>query len=117
MTKSKTPCCLIYITTPDDGTAETLGRMLVEERFAAAVNIVPGVTSFYHWQGAVREGRELLLVAKTKRSLADALIARVEGDHSYHCPGILVVPIEAGHEPYLAWLIAETRALSEPPET
>ena len=33
------------------GEAAVLARTLVEKRLAACVNVIPGVTSFYFWEG------------------------------------------------------------------
>ena len=37
----------VHVTTPDASTAERLARVLVEERLAACVQVVPGVRSYY----------------------------------------------------------------------
>ena len=59
---------LVMVTVPSAAEARTLGRALVEARLAASVNIAPGITSFYWWDGAVREGAEALLFAKTRET-------------------------------------------------
>ncbi|MEE8241309.1 MAG: divalent cation tolerance protein CutA, partial [Nitrospirales bacterium] len=40
---------------------ERIARSLLEERLAACVNIVPGVRSFFWWEGKVQEEAEVLL--------------------------------------------------------
>ena len=101
--------CLIYATVGDTAEAERIGRTLVSERLAAAANLVPGVRSFYWWEGEVRGGAEVLLVLKTCTDLADRAVERIKGLHSYVCPGIVVVPIAGGNQDYLDWIAAETR--------
>lgn len=51
-----------YITVPTAEVGRRLARHLVTRRLAACVNIVPGVTSVYEWQGRLEEDAELLLV-------------------------------------------------------
>jgi periplasmic divalent cation tolerance protein len=46
-----------------------LAHAVVERRVAACVNILPGVTSVYRWQGAVESATEHLLVIKTSAYL------------------------------------------------
>lgn len=101
---------LIYMTAGSVDEARRIGSALVEERLAACVNLVDGVRSLYQWQGAVAEGREVVLIAKTRADLVDRLTARITGLHSYDCPCVVAVPIDAGHSPFLAWISQQTAA-------
>jgi periplasmic divalent cation tolerance protein len=89
------------------GTAEDaarIARALVERRLAACVNVLSGVRSFYRWKGVVEEGEERLLVIKTRRDRFEALREALVALHPYELPEAIVLPIDAGHAPYLAWL-------------
>jgi periplasmic divalent cation tolerance protein len=88
--------------------AERIASALVEERLAACINLVDGLTSIYRWQGAVERAAEVLLVIKTRRTSAARLIARLGALHSYDVPEAIVLPIAAGSRPYLQWLLGET---------
>ncbi len=101
---------LIYITTASQEEAEHIGRTLVEERLAACANILPQHLSFYWWQGRLQEDYEIIVIAKTRRELLDALVARVLELHSYECPCVVALPITGGHAAYLQWVYQETRA-------
>ena len=101
--------CLITVTVADAAEAERIGRTLVAERLAAAANVLPGLRSFYWWQGELRTGAEALLVLKTRTDLADGAVARLTALHSYICPGVVVVPIAGGNPAYLDWISAETQ--------
>ena len=102
---------LIYITTPTKEEARTIGRVLVEKRMAACVNIVEGMESIYRWEGKIEEARECILIAKTHYSKVKALTDQVLKLHSYECPSIISVTIteDEGHEDYLKWIIKETK--------
>jgi periplasmic divalent cation tolerance protein len=95
---------LAYITAKDLGEAERLGKNLVESKFAACVNILPGMHSIYRWQGKVEDANEVLVIAKTDDSLGEALIAEVKRLHSYECPCVLLLPVSGGNVDYLRWL-------------
>jgi periplasmic divalent cation tolerance protein len=86
--------------------AERIALALVDERLAACVNRVPGVSSTYRWQGQVCTDREELLIIKSTAAQFDALRARIVALHGYSVPEIIALPVGAGHEPYLAWVAA-----------
>jgi periplasmic divalent cation tolerance protein len=88
--------------------AESLASQLVDAQLAACVNIVPGVTSVYRWQGAVHKDPELLLVVKTRAALLEALTARVRQLHPYDEPEVLALPAAGGSSSYLRWVLDST---------
>lgn len=96
---------LVLVTCPPDAAAG-LARALVEQRVAACVNVLPGLTSVYRWQEAVEEAGESLLVAKTTAAGYPALEAAVRAWHPYELPEIVAVDIAAGLPAYLQWLAA-----------
>ena len=95
---------VVLVTAPDSEVAAELARRLVEEGLAACVNLVPGVRSIYRWQGAVQEDAEILLIAKTRAALVDALVTRVRALHPYELPEVVALAVVAGSEPYLDWV-------------
>lgn len=100
---------LVLATFPDEETAARVARALVTEELAACVNLVPGARSIYRWQGAVEEAAEVLGVIKTTRTAAARMIARLVELHPYEVPEAIVLEIEGGHAPYLAWLTGAVR--------
>ena len=97
---------LALTTLPSAEAAATVARTLVEEQLAACVNIVPGVRSIYRWQGAVVDDAEVLCLIKTTRDRVDAMTARLVALHPYDVPELITLPIDGGHTPYLAWVLA-----------
>ena len=100
----------VYTTWPSVVEAEEAGRAIVERRLAACVNIFPGMISHYWWQGALERGEEVVMIIKTRASLAQAVSEAVKEMHSYATPAILVLPIESVDRAYLGWIMAETEA-------
>ncbi len=100
----------VYTTYPSLVEAERTGRMLVERRLAACVNILPGMISHYWWEGRIERGEEVVMIIKTRASLAEGVRAAVKAMHSYTTPAILVLPIAGGEPGYLEWLMTETEA-------
>jgi len=84
--------------------AGKIARLLVEERLAACVNVVPGIRSTYRWQGAVETADECLLVIKTSRALFEEVRAAIEKNHSYEVPEVIALPLVEGAPNYMNWL-------------
>lgn len=95
---------LILTTSPDMSFAQTIARVLVEERLAACVNILPPMKSIYRWRGAVESADEHLLIIKTRVRDYAAVQGRIQELHSYELPEVIAVPIVNGLPGYLAWL-------------
>jgi periplasmic divalent cation tolerance protein len=95
---------IVLCTTPDRETAELIADTLVSQQLAACVNILPGVTSVYRWQGAIEHGEELLLVIKTSQRVWPMLEAQIQALHPYELPEIVAVPIKTGEAEYIQWL-------------
>jgi periplasmic divalent cation tolerance protein len=93
---------LVIAPSPDVGAA--LGRALVDERLAACVNVIPGLTSIYRWQGQREEASECLLVIKTDETRYAELERRVLELHPYTIPEVLALPVERGAPAYVEWL-------------
>jgi periplasmic divalent cation tolerance protein len=91
--------------------AEHIATALVEERLAACVSIIPGLTSVYRWHGVVERATEQLLLIKTTEEQRVALEQRLGEIHSYETPEILEVPITGGSQKYLSWLRAQVAAV------
>jgi len=98
----------VYTTFPSLVEAEQTGRVLVERRLCACVNILPGMISYYWWQHAIERGEEVVMLVKTKASLTEKVRAALRQMHSYNTPAILVLPIEAVDPDYHAWIVAST---------
>lgn len=101
---------VIYCTCPDLTVAERIAATVVGERLAACVNIVPGLTSIYRWDGQVHRDAELLLLIKTRQATYPLLESRIRALHPYQVPEIIALPIQAGSAAYLNWIAANTGA-------
>lgn len=98
---------VVLSTCDSEERAKALARVLVEQRLAACVNIIPGARSIYQWQGKVEEAEEWVLVIKSRRDLFGSLKEALAAQHSYEVPEVIALPIVDGSEAYLAWLDRE----------
>ena len=78
--------------------------MLIENRLAACVQMLPAIESVYRWQGSIERSSEVLLIAKTEVGKFTELERQVRAVHSYETPEIVAVPACAISQPYSEWL-------------
>jgi periplasmic divalent cation tolerance protein len=100
---------IVLIAAGSEEQARKIAELLVEEKQAACVNVVPRVDSLFRWKGKIDSARESLLLVKTRASLLPQIISLVEGIHSYEVPEIIALPIVGGSEEYLKWLDSALR--------
>ena len=84
--------------------AGRIGRQLVAERLAACVNLVPGVRSWYWWEGKVVEDDEVMVMIKTSRDRLADLEKEVVRLHSYAVPEVIALQVVDGSRNYLNWI-------------
>jgi periplasmic divalent cation tolerance protein len=102
---------MVYFTAGTRAEARKIGRAVVERRLAACVNILDGIRAIYRWRGAIEDGHEVAVLAKTQERCVETLIAAIKKQHSYEVPCIVAWPLSKGHPPFLKWIEAETRAV------
>jgi periplasmic divalent cation tolerance protein len=95
---------VVLITTGSEEEAGKIAELLVKERKAACVSIVPRVDSLFRWKGNIDSAHESLLLVKTIASLLSEVISLVKQAHSYDVPEIIALPIIGGNDEYLHWL-------------
>ena len=100
---------LVLTNLPDDASAASIARRLVEDRLSACVNLLPGVRSVYRWQDAIEEAGEVTLLIKTTAERYLEVEAAIKALHPYDLPEIIALPIAAGLPAYLAWVASETK--------
>ncbi|MEO5343415.1 MAG: divalent-cation tolerance protein CutA [Gammaproteobacteria bacterium SHHR-1] len=91
-------------TCPDLDCAERLAKALVQQRLAACVNILPGISSVYAWQGQIEQETEVLLLIKTASEQVQAMTQALAELHPYEVPEIISLPVGTGHLPYIEWV-------------
>jgi len=97
---------IVLCTCPDQQIADHIAEMLVKDKLAACVNILPGIKSVYQWQGVVETAQEHLLLIKSQRHRFAAIETAIKAAHPYQVPEIIAVAIENGSDDYLQWLDA-----------
>lgn len=95
---------LILSTFPRRKEAEKVAKLLIQKKLAACCTLLPGVTSFYKWQGKMERSKELLLFIKTESRCFKGVGACLRAHHPYEVPEIVALPITGGDRSYLTWI-------------
>jgi periplasmic divalent cation tolerance protein len=94
---------LVFVTASSMEEARRLARIILEERLAACVNLVPNLESHYWWQDKLETGAEALLLIKSSAEQFEALEELVQLHHSYDCPEIVAVDPRETAPTYRQW--------------
>jgi periplasmic divalent cation tolerance protein len=104
---------LVMTNLPDDVSAQTLARQIIESRAAACVNQLAPCTSIYRWQDKTEIASEVPLLIKTTQDAYPLLEALIRAAHPYELPEIIAIPVSAGLPAYLSWVNQETKPCKE----
>ena len=94
----------VQTTFPNAMEASRVSKLLVKEKLAGCVQVIPGVSSHYDWQGALDEALEVLVLIKTHQSLFGAVSELIQREHSYDTPELIATPIVEIGDDYAKWL-------------
>lgn len=96
--------CIAMTTFNSERDAKKIAAILVEDRLAACVQIVPKIESIYRWEGQIHDDIEYLLLIKTTEKLIDDVRKSIVKNSNYEVPEFLVVPTIDGLDKYLKWM-------------
>jgi len=95
---------LVYVTCSSDEEAMSIGEDMVERRYAACVNILPGMTSLYEWNNQFCREQEHVLLLKTTTLKVPDMMVEIKRLHSAQKPAIFALPMTEGDQDFFAWM-------------
>ena len=99
----------IVTTAPHRETLDKIGRILLEKRLVACLQILGPIKSIYWWKGQVEEAEEWIGVMKTRRDLYEEVEKEIRALHPYEIPQIEALEATAVLPEYECWVTDETR--------
>ncbi len=102
-------CCIVSAV-PNIKEARRLAGLLLAQKIAACIQLVPGMESHYCWKGKQERSKEVLLLIKTRTSLYVEVEKTILKHHSYEVPEIICLPIQKGSPSFLKWVAANVGA-------
>ena len=94
---------VVMTTFPDLNLVNNIAKILVEEKLAVCVQVMPSMTSTYIWEGKLCQESEHLVLIKTIASNYESLAARLSSLNPYEVPEIIALPAIAVEQNYLLW--------------
>lgn len=95
---------LVYTTCRDTTEGEKIGRLLVTNRLAACVKMMP-VNSLYQWKGNLTASQEVMLMVETQEQQVAKIEEIIAKNQSYTVPLIAVVDVRRINREYKEWLV------------
>jgi len=100
---------VILSTTSTLEEAQKIGKILIEKKLAACINIVPKIISIYEWEGEIQNEAEALIIVKTSKEKAEETKNAILKIHSYTMPEIIFLEPTGGSEDYKNWVLNQVK--------
>lgn len=81
-----------------------VGRLLLEARLAACVQMIPTIESHFWWEGRIDSAQESKLVIKSRLDLYPQVKELIERVGSYQTPEITYSILDGGNSAYFDWM-------------
>ena len=96
---------IIIKTTSDSHKAmKDITNALLNNRYAACVNIIPRMRSKYVLEGRIVESREVMLLIKTSQAFEAKIYKTIKELHNYDTPEISTIETMNVDKDYANWL-------------
>ena len=96
---------IIIKTTSDSHKAmKDITNTLLNNQYAACVNIIPRMRSKYVLEGRIVESREVMLLIKTSEAFEDKVYKTIKELHNYDIPEISTIETKNVDKDYAEWL-------------
>lgn len=97
---------VVLTTVPNESRGAEIAKVLVSERLAACVNIVPAIRSVYRWKGQVEDDSEALMIAKVTKDGFERYRERLLELHPYEIAEVVALDAAAVNQAYLDWVVS-----------
>lgn len=107
----KTENMIIQIqwTAASEEEARRIAAELIQNRWAACVNLISPVESLYLWNGVLETSREVKVLIKTVDGLFNLVQDYILKHCSYEVPEISAIPLEKGNRAYFDWVLSSVK--------
>jgi periplasmic divalent cation tolerance protein len=89
---------ILYTTIGTQQEAEQLANIIISQKLAACVNIIPGGKSIYLWDSKIEQSAEYYMLFKTTIEAIQELEQFIIQNHPYDVPAILKLTPESSEK-------------------
>ncbi|PPE03410.1 divalent cation tolerance protein CutA [Holospora curviuscula] len=89
---------VLYTTIGTQQEAEQLANIMISQKLAACINIIPGGQSIYLWDGKIEQSAECYMLFKTTIEAMQELEQFIIQNHPYDVPAILKLAPESSEK-------------------
>ena len=94
---------IIKTTVKNKVTKDNIINKLIKKDYAACINIIENVSSYYKWQGKIKTEKEDILFIKTMKRNEKIIYEVIRGIHDYETPEIITIAVSNVDNSYLNW--------------
>ena len=102
----------VVTTLPDESTAASTIRQLVEKKSAACGTIIPSARSIYRWKGSIEESAEVIVIFKIPKTTAPTFEAELRSLHPYKTPEIAAFEAAHASQAYTDWVLESCKKIA-----
>jgi len=102
---------LLYVTFPNIDEAKLICENLINQKLIACAHYFT-MESAYFWEGRFTNDQEIVGLLKTRTSLIESCIAKIEEIHSYEIPCILSSTVISNLK-YEQWIETQTSVIDQ----
>ena len=95
---------IIKTSSDDQDTLEKISNILLKQKLAGCINIMPDCISFFTWENKVQKNKESLMLIKTIKINEKKIFKKIKELHNYKTPEIITFKVENVDSDYLKWL-------------
>ncbi len=93
-----------YVSFPNSEIAKKIAKILLTEKLAACVKVINNLESFYMWEGALQEDKEVYLMIKSKENRIADIKNVLDREHPYKVYEFLINEVKSVNEKYTEWV-------------
>tara|TARA_Y100000766_G_C18841693_1_gene573479 strand:- start:347 stop:676 length:330 start_codon:yes stop_codon:yes gene_type:complete len=80
-----------------------ISNKILNEKYAACIQLIPNISSYYIWNDKIESNQEFLLNIKTINTMKDKIVEIIKAHHEYEIPQIISYDFRMDNENYKEW--------------
>ena len=80
-----------------------ISNKILNEKYAACIQLIPNISSYYIWNDKIESNQEFLLNIKTINTMKDKIVEIIKAHHEYEIPQIISYDFRMDSENYKEW--------------